>query len=167
MSSLFELTVKQLELKANLMAMNFDDETVADTLEGSSLEIQEKIQGYGFVIKDRRSFALAITAEIDRMTARLDAELKRIANIEDRLLAGMVACKIKNIDCPAFSVSVQSNPPSVEIYNEKLIPFEFMRTPNPKPVVDVPDKALILHRLKAGKDVDGCKMVQRQRIVIK
>ena len=165
--TLYELTVKQLELKANLLAMDFDTQTIADTIEGESGEIQEKMEGYGFVITDRLSFAEAIKAEIDRMTARLNAELKRIKNIEDRLLAGMIACEISKVETPHFTISVQNNPPSVEIFNDKLIPEELMRLPEPKPPVAAPDKKAILAKLKAGEDVAGCVIVQKQRLVIK
>lgn len=166
--NLFELTKQQLELKVKLVAMNFDEETINDTLEGESGEIQSKIESYGFVIRDRTSFADAMTAEIERMTARRDAEVKRIEKTKEWLLSSMVALGIKNIECPAFTISVQNNPPSVEIYNDKLIPEEYMKTPEPPPPPEAkPDKKAILAKLKAGEEVDGCNMVQKQRLVIK
>lgn len=167
MSSLYELTTQQLELKQKLMAMDLDEITIADTLEGSAGEIEAKVESYGFVIRDRRSFLDAMAAEIERMIARRDAEVKRIATIEERLLAGMVACGIKSVECPFFTIAVHNNPQSVEIYNDKLIPEEYMRTPPPKPPVAAPDKKLILEKMKAGEEVDGCKMVQKQRLLIK
>lgn len=168
MSSLFELTAQQLDLKAKLLAMNFDEETIADTLEGNSLEIRAKIESYGFVLRDRASFVDAMTAEIERMTARRKAEEKRIEKTEEWLLTSMVALGIKNIECPVFTISVQNNPQSVEIYNDKLIPAEYMKTPDPAPPPEAkPDKKAILAKLKAGEAVDGCKIVQKQRLVIK
>lgn len=167
MSSLFELTKQQLELKTKLEAMNFDEETIQDTLEGESTEIQAKIESYGFVIRDRSAFVDAMTSEIERMTARRNTEAKRIEKTEEWLLTSMVALGIKNIECPVFTISVQNNPQSVEIYNNNLIPEEYMRTPEPKPPVAAPDKKKILEKLKAGEDVAGCRMVQKQRLVIK
>ncbi len=165
--NLFELTTQQLDLKAKLLAMNFDEETIADTLEGNSLEIREKIESYGFVLRDRASFANAMTAEIERMTARRDAEVKRIEKTQEWLLTSMVACGMKSVECPAFTISVQNNPQSVEIYNDKLIPEELMRLPEPKPPVAAPDKKAILAKLKDGEEVAGCVMVQKQRLVIR
>lgn len=167
MSSLFELTKQQLELKAKLQAMNFDEETIQDTLEGESTEIQAKIESYGFVIRDRSSFVAAMTAEIERMTERRDAEKKRVNKTVEWLLTSMVALKITEIECPVFTISVKKNPPSVEIFNEKLIPAEYMRKPEPVPVVEVPDKKAIAEKLKAGEEVGGCKMVKKVRLVIK
>lgn len=168
MSSLFELTKQQLELKAKLQVMNFDEETIQDTLEGESTEIQAKIESYGFVIRDRSLFVDAMTAEIERMTARRNAEAKRIEKTEEWLLTSMVALGIKNIECPAFTIAVQNNPQSVEIYNDKLIPEEYMRTPEPAPPPEAkPDKKAILAKLKAGEEVGGCKIVQKVRLVIK
>lgn len=168
MSSLFELTKQQLELKTKLEAMNFDEETIQDTLEGESTEIQAKIESYGFVIRDRSAFVDAMTSEIERMTARRNTEAKRIEKTEEWLLTSMVALGIKNIECPVFTISVQNNPQSVEIFNEKLIPKTLMKIPEPPPPPEEkPDKKAILAKLKAGEVVDGCKMVQKKRLVIK
>lgn len=168
MSSLYELTKQQLELKAELLAMNFDEVTIADTLEGSSVEIREKIEAYGFVIRDRQSFAEAMNVEICRMTERYFSEVKRIAAIEERLLLGMIACGIDRHESPCFTITVQNNPPMVEIYNDKLIPEVYMKTPEPPPLPEAkPDKRLMLADMKAGKVIDGCKLVQKSRLVIK
>lgn len=167
MSSLYELTGERLALQHKLEAMNLDEETIADTLEGDSVAIQAKIEDYGYVIRNRNSFADAIKNEIARLNARLIAEEKRVANIEAWLLQNMNACGIKKIECPAFTISVQDNPPSVEVLDESQIPAEYIRTPEPKPPVPAPDKRSILSALKAGGDVPGCAIKQTNRLVIK
>jgi aconitase B len=167
MASLYELTKQQLELKTKLQSINFDEETINDTLEGNSSELQEKIENYGFVIRDRLSFVEAMDAEIKRMTERRDAELKRIDHTKEWLLSSMIVLEIDKIECPIFTISVQNNPPSVEIYNDKLIPDCFMKIPEPKPIIPAPDKVKMLKHMKEGWDIDGCKMIQKKRLVIK
>jgi hypothetical protein len=167
MSSLYELTTQQLELKTKLMSMNLDEETIADTLEGNAGEIEAKIESYGFVIRDRLSFAGAMAVEIERLTARWNDELMRIEKTKEWLLSSMIALNINKIECPIFTIAVQNNPPHVEIYNDKLIPAEYMRTPEPKPPVAAPDKRLMLADMKAGKEIDGCKLTTNQKLVIK
>lgn len=167
MSHLYELAGKRLELQHKLEAMNFDEETIADTLEGESTELQAKIENYGFVIRNRYSFADAIKAEIDRLQARYDAEQKRIANIENWLLINMQGCGINKIECPAFTISVQANPVSVNVLDEAAIPKELMRTPELKPPVPAPDKRRILEVLKHGDVVPGCALKQSMKLVIK
>ena len=165
--NLYELTQQQLELKQQLMEMNLDEQTIADTIEGSSLEISKKIENYGIVLRDRESFVDAISKEIERLTERMNAEKKRIERTKNWLLSSIVALEIKQIECPLFTIAVQDNPPSVDVYNDKLIPAEYMRVPEPKPPVPAPDKRLILADLKAGKEVAGCVLKRDKRIVIK
>jgi hypothetical protein len=165
--NLYELTQQQLELKQHLMGMNLDEQTITDTLEGSSLEISKKIENYGIVLRDRESFVDAIAKEIERLTERMNAEKKRIERTKNWLLSSIVALEIKQIECPLFTIAVQDNPPSVDVYNDKLIPAEYMRVPEPKPPVPAPDKRLILADLKAGKEVAGCVLKKDKRIVIK
>ena len=165
--NLYELTQQQLELKAKLLTMDLDQETIADTLEGSSLEISKKIENYGIVLRDRESFVDAIAKEIERLTERMNAEKKRIERTKNWLLSSMVTLEIKQVECPLFTIAVQDNPPSVDVYNDNLIPEEYMRVPEPKPPVPAPDKRLILSDLKAGKEVAGCVLKRDKRIVIK
>lgn len=163
--NLFELVGERLALQNKLEVMNFDEETILDTLEGNSTELAAKVEDYGYVIKNRYAFTDAMQAEIDRMMARREAELNRIDRIEKWLLSSMIACNYTKMEGPAFTISVQNNPEKVEIDGE--VPAEYMRTPEPKPPVAVPDKKLILADLKAGKDVLGCHIVRTQRLVIK
>ena len=165
--NLYELTQQQLELKQQLMEMNLDQQTISDTIEGSSLEISKKIENYGIVLRDRESFVDAIYKEIERLTERMNAEKKRIERTKNWLLSSMVTLEIKQIECPLFTIAVQDNPPSVDVYNDKLIPAEYMRVPEPEPPVPAPDKRLILSDLKAGKEVAGCVLKRDKRIVIK
>lgn len=167
MSSLYELTGERLALQRRLESMNFDEETIADTLEGESTELQSKVENYGFVIRNRNAFADAINAEIQRLQDRLAAEKKRIASIEAWLLQNMMACGIQKIECPAFTIAVQANPQAVDVLDESQIPSEFMRVPEPKPPVPAPDKKAILAALKSGADVPGCAIKQASRLVIK
>lgn len=165
--NLFELTGNRLALQRRLEVLNFDEDTVLDTLEADSDDLAEKVTDIGYVLRNRTSFADSMTAEIGRMIARRDAELKRIAAIEKWLLDSMIACNFLKVEAPAFTISVQNNPPKVEMLDEKQIPEDYWRTPEPKPPVAAPDKRLILAALKDGFAVPGCAMVQSKRLVIK
>ena len=167
MPSLYELVGDRLTLQRKLELMNFDEETITDSLEGDSTELAKKVEDYVYVIRNRSAFTDVMQSEIDRMTERRNAEVKRIAKIEEWLLQNMIACKYLKVECPAFTVSVQNNPKKVEVLDEKQIPADYWLTPEPKPHVDAPDKKLILSALKDGLDVPGCAMVQSSRLVIK
>jgi hypothetical protein len=167
MPSLYELTGARLALQSRLEDMNFDSETILDTLEGESTEIAKKVEDYVYVIRNRQAFTQAMQAEIDRMTERKNAEVKRIEAIEAWLLQNMIACDFKKVECAAFTITVQNNPQKVDVLDEKQIPADYWRTPSPKPPVASPDKKLILQALKDGFDVPGCAMVQTARLVVK
>jgi len=165
--NLFELVGERLALQSKLETLNLDQETILDTLDGNSTELAEKVENYGYVIKNRMAFVDAMAVEIDRMMARREAELNRIDAIEKWLLASMIACNYTKMEGPAFTISVQNNPEKVEVVSEKDIPANYWRTPEPKPPVSVPDKKMILDAMKAGKEVDGCRITRTQRLVIK
>ena len=165
--NLYELTQQQLELKQQLMEMNLDEQTIADTIEGSSLEISKKIENYGIVLRDRESFVDAISKEIERLTERMNSEKKRIERTKNWLLSSMVTLEIKQVECPLFTIAVHENPPSVDVYNDKIVPIQYIRVPKYEPPMPAPDKRLILADLKAGKEVAGCVLKQDKRIVIK
>lgn len=167
MSTLYELTGQRLALAKRLEELDMDSETIADTLEGESTELEAKIADYGYVIRNRRSFEHEITAEIERLTARRDAERARVNKIEEWLLTNMQACGITQIECPAFTVKVQHNPESVDIFDQSAVPFEYLRVPEPKPPIAAPDKVAIKAALKAGQEVAGCALKRSVKLIIK
>ena len=167
MSNLYELTGQRLALQSKLEAMNFDEETIADTLEGESTEIQTKIENYGFVIRNMEAFGDAIKAEESRLAVRRLAYEKRVDSIKSYLLDNMQACKITKIECPAFTIAVQANPVAVDVLDEAAIPAKYISTPEPKPPVPAPDKNAIKAALKEGKIIPGCALKQSMKLVIK
>jgi len=163
--NLFLLTQERLELQAKLISLNFDEETIQDTLLGESTDLQAKIEDYGYVIKNMSGLANATREEGKRIIALADARDKQVDNIKAWLLSNMQACSITKIECPAFSVSVRQNPPKVCIDNAGQIPENLYVYP-PAPEA-YPDKKLIAAKIKAGEDVPGCHMEAGQRIEIK
>lgn len=165
MATLRELTSERLALKNQLEVLDFDSETILDTLEGDSAALEDKIQDYGFVITEMDSFTDAIRAERDRLDKRLKVHESRVGHIKAWLLKNMQVCGISKIECPAFTIAVQNNPPSVVIDAESQIPADYMRQPETPP--PAPDKALIKKAISEGFEVLGAHMAQSQRLVIK
>jgi hypothetical protein len=165
MSTLYELTAQRKELQTKLETLNLDEVTIADTLEGDSTELAAKIADYGYVIRNMESFVDAIAAEEKRLSDRRKANEKKLAHIKKWLLENMIACEISKIECPIFSITVKTNPGSVIVDNDKLIPDKYMVVPElPKPA---PDKKMIAAAIKAGADVPGCHIEKSMRVEIK
>ena len=166
MASLYELTTQRLALQNKLEELNFDVDTITDTILGESTELEAKIVDYGYILRNRSGLEAMMLAEVERMQARYNAHEKRTEAIKAWLLQNMQACQISRIDCPAFSVSLKNNPPKVVIDAESLIPDKYMRTPTPKPPMAAPDKKAIGDAIKQGEEVPGCHSEQSQRLVI-
>jgi len=165
MNSLYQLTAERLSLQTKLQELNFDEQTIADTLEGESAALEIKIENYGFVIRNMEAFGDAIKAEETRLSERRKAHEKRIQAIKDWLHQNMIACGITKIECPAFTIAVQNNPSSVNVFDEEAIPEEFLRQPETPP--PAPDKKAIMAAIKSGQTVPGCEVKQATRLVIK
>jgi len=163
--NLYELTGERLALQNKLESMNFDEETINDTLEANSTELEAKIEGYGWIIRNMESFTDAMKAEEVRMAERRKAHEKRVTNIKAWLLQNMQLCGITKIECPAFAITVKNNPPSVVIDDEALIPEAYKKLPDPPPLIA--NKTMIGTALKSGLDVPGCHLEQKQRVEIK
>jgi len=165
MTTLYQLTGERLALQNKLQELNFDETTIADTLEGESTAINAKIEDYGYVIKNLRAPALSIAEEIKRLQERQKAFDKQADRVEQWLFANMQQAGITKVECPAFTIAIQNNPPSVQITDESLIPSDYMRQPAPPP--PAPDKTLIKKAIQDGYEVPGCSLTQSQRLVIK
>jgi hypothetical protein len=165
MSTLYELVGQRLALQNKLEELNFDEVTIADTLEGESTEIQAKVEDYAFVIRNLESLPEAIKAEEKRLADRRKAIEKRVDHIKNWLLVNMQQAGISKIESPVFTVALQNNPASVIIDDESLIDDGFKRMPDPLPLVV--DKKLIKMAIDAGQEVQGAHIEVKQRLVIK
>ena len=70
---------------------------------------------------------------------------------------------IDKIECAEFVISIQKNPPKVEVYNEEMIPGIYIN----KVVTEKVDKKSIKEAINGGNDVPGAKMVQERSLRIK
>jgi hypothetical protein len=167
--NLYELTAAQHVLQAQLEAAGFDDQTIADTLEGeeNSSMLLEKRLGYIAIIKSKRALAEARAAAANDMAALAEAEAKDAGRLEAALLASMSATGDSQLVGLQFEAKIRKNPPAIEVLDSAALPLNYWRTPEPKPPVAAPDKALIKADLQAGKEVPGAKLTQSLKLVIK
>jgi hypothetical protein len=165
--SLFTLTNQYLQLADKLADGDFDADTVADTIEASGItdDIAQKAQGLEYVARSAETYLPAIDAEIARLTTLKAHRVKVAAGLRGYLMDSMQRMQIERIDCPMFSISIRSNPPSVDVFDSLQIPAEFMVTPEPLPAK--PDKKAIGTALKVGHEIPGARLTQGQRLVIK
>ena len=162
--TLFQIAAEHRELAERLQDMDLPDEIVADTLSAES-NLVEKSASVAFVIRNIEAMADACKAEATRMAERAKAIERRAEQVRRYLQEGMEYAGVSKIEHPTFTLSIQKNPPSVEIFSEEQIPALYMKQPDPP--APKPDKKAILVALKSGQDVPGTKIHQGSRLAIK
>lgn len=165
MTALYILAQEYRATADKLSDLELDDQTIADTLEGMSGDLELKATNVAMFVRNLESSAVAIKEAEGAMAARRKAIERRADNMRNYLLTNMQHAGITKIECPHFALSVRANPAAVVINEPGLIPAEFMRQPEPPP--PAPDKAAIKEVLKVGKEVPGAHLAQGVRLEIK
>jgi len=165
MTSLYDISAEYRAAADKLADMDLDEQTIADTLEGMSGELEVKAQNVVMFTRNLESTAAAIKEAETQMAARRKALENRAEGLRRYLLGSLQYAGVQKIECPYFRITIQDNPPAVDVFEPGLLPAEYMRQPDPPPAA--PDKAAIKDALKAGKDVPGARLVQGKRLAIK
>ena len=165
MTALYEIVAQYREAAAKLEDMDLDEQTLADTLESLSGDLEVKATNTAALVRNIEATAAAIKDAEAQMRARRTALENRAARIRDYLLANMMVAGVQKIECPYFKLAVRENPPAVDIYEPGLIPDQFMVTPDTPP--PAPDKKAIAAAMKTGQDVPGCRLTRGTRLEIR
>ena len=119
----------------------------------------EKIENICLFIKDLRAEVAAIKAEKDSLDTRMKASAKEADSLTTYLQQELAGEKFKTSRCAISYRKTQA----VMITEESLLPDSYIR----RKVIEEPDKVAIREALKAGKEVAGACLEDRQSITIK
>lgn len=162
--NLFDIAAEYRQACEVLADLDLDPQTVADTLESLSGELEVKAANVVGFTRNLESLAEAIKAEEARMASRRKALESRAANLRSYVLSCMQSAGVQKIEGPRFKIAIRSNPEAVDVFDAAQIPAAFMRQPEPPP--PSPDKTAIKAALKAGADVPGARLTQGQRLAV-
>jgi len=165
MNTLYEIAAEYRTATDKLADLDLDAQTIADTLEGLSGDLETKAQNVAFFVRNLEATAAAIKQAEADMAARRKAMENRADGLKRYIFESMTVAGIEKIECPHFRLAIKNNPAAVEIFEPGLVPASFMRTPEPPP--PAPDKTAIKEALKAGQDVPGARLTSGQRLEIK
>lgn len=166
--TLFQIAAEYRHITDVLMDSDADAQTITDTLEGEAWPLELKAQNYGFVIRNLESTAAAIKEAEKQMAERRKTIEKRVADLKEFLKTGLEIARVTKLDTPHFALTIKKNPPSVDVWDERQIPAQYLRTPEPPPPPEpAPDKKLIAEALKAGIEVPGAQLAQGTRLEIR
>lgn len=165
MTALYEIAAEYRDAANKLAELDLDAQTIADTLEGLSGDLETKAQNVAFFVRNLEATAAAIKQAEADMAARRKAMENRADSLKRYIFESMTVAGIEKIECPHFRLAIKNNPAAVDVFEPGLVPASFMRTPEPPP--PAPDKTAIKEALKAGQDVPGARLTSGQRLEIK
>lgn len=164
MTKLYELTQAYTHLES-LIDEGMEETTLVASLDAIEGAFVDKGKDVAAFIRNLETTAEAIKSAESQMAARRKALENRAASIKNYLLGNMLRTGIEKIECPLFRVTVKNNPPRVVVDDERLIPAEYMRQPEPPP--PMPDKKKMLEDMKQGVVIDGAHMESGKSLLIK
>jgi len=160
MTKLYELTESYMQLID--LSEQLDPETFKDTLDAIQDSLEDKVENTAKVVKSLESDVTAIKEEEKRLKERRRVLETKIDSIKNYLKEQLELAGIDKVKRPLITVSIQNNPPSVKVTDEKLIPSSFMIAKAPEL-----DKKAVLKKLKDGEEVPGVELFQGRSLRIK
>lgn len=150
--TLYELTEQYMTLMEMAEDPETDPQTLADTMDAITGEIEDKADSYAVIINSLKSDADVLDAEIKRLTARKAAMLANAERMKSRLMTAMIMAGREKIKTARYTLGIQKTTPSVVLDTDDLekIPAEYLIKQEPKI-----DKRGITAALKGGKDMPG------------
>lgn len=154
-----------------LLESGIDPETGEMSAElGAALaKFEGKAEAVTAFILNADATADAVRAAAKKLLDRAEAMERRADRLRHYLAFNMKRTGTTSIKAQDGSFEARlhlERDASVVILDERQLPAEFLRTPEPKPVVPVPDKKRIAQAIKDGAEVPGAKIVRHDRLVI-
>lgn len=147
--------------------LNFEfevDEETGEILNAQDLDElkmarEDKIEGVGLWIKNLEAEAAAVKAEKDNMADRQRRLEKKAESLKGYLAYALQGEKFST---PKIALSWRRSE-QVVITDEHLLPENCLNVT----IVKKPDKKVIKDALKAGKDIMGAELIEKQNLQIK
>lgn len=154
-----------------LLSERFDVQEQLEQLETEDLV--EAVEKMDVAVKVKAAGIALYMEKCDRAIDQLDETIKRLQerkkifqnrknSLKDYVFNAMKFHGISKIEAPEVTISISKNPPSAEVYDERLIPIEYWKQPAP-----VLDKKALLEDLKEGVVVQGAALKQTESVRIR
>lgn len=161
--SLYKIADEYVKVMDHLYESDFDEQTINDTLESMSGDLEQKSINVAAYIKNLDAEYVAIKSAIDELNVRMRVMKNKSDHLKGYLFDSLRRCNRDKVNSPLISISIQNNPSSVDITNLEDIPGDYIKIETSITA----DKNLIRQALKDGIAINGCRLVQTQRLVIK
>ena len=142
--------------------MDLDPEVMQDTLDSIEDAIENKAENIAKLIRNLESDVAAYKEEEDRLKTKRQATENKVKWLKTYLEDNMKLTGKTKFKSGMFNFSIQKNPASVNITDEKAIPEEFLIQQPPKV-----DKTSLKEILKRGIEVPGAELKQTEGLRIR
>lgn len=156
--NLYELSLSFQEVQN----MDLDPEVMQDTLDSIEDAIENKAENIAKLIRNLESDVSAYKEEEDRLKTKRQATENKVKWLKTYLEDNMKLTGKTKFKSGMFNFSIQKNPASVNITDEKAIPEEFLIQQPPKV-----DKTSLKEILKRGIEVPGAELKQTEGLRIR
>lgn len=156
--NLYELSVAFQEVQN----MDLDPEVMQDTLDSIEDAIENKAENIAKLIRNLESDVSAYKEEEDRLKTKRQATENKVKWLKTYLEDNMKLTGKTKFKSGMFNFSIQKNPASVNILDERIIPEEFLIPQLPKI-----DKTSLKEILKRGIEVPGAELKQTEGLRIR
>lgn len=167
MTSLYTLSAEYAAIRERLMETQEDEQAIADTLEGEGWELQKKILGTAYVIREMEAHIAARKAAVEEMRGSIKRAENRLQRLKDYLLNAMQFSGMKKVEGEHFDVCVKQKAQAVIVEDEAQIPERFYRMQEVKPPSPVLDKYALRGALLLGEVVPGARLDDGVRLDIR
>ena len=142
--------------------MDLDPEVMKDTLDSIEDAIENKAENIAKLIRNLESDVSAYKEEEDRLKTKRQATENKVKWLKTYLEDNMKLTGKTKFKSGMFNFSIQKNPASVNITDEKIIPEEFLIQQPP-----IVDKTSLKEILKRGIEVPGAELKQTEGLRIR
>ena len=156
--NLYELSVAFQEVQN----MDLDPDVMKDTLDSIEDAIESKAENIAKLVRNLESDVSAYKEEEDRLKTKRQATENKVKWLKTYLEDNMKLTGKTKFKSGMFNFSIQKNPASVNITDEKIIPEEFLIQQPPKV-----DKTSLKEALKSGIEVPGAELKQTEGLRIR
>lgn len=160
---LYKLTDQYKSIEGMVENEFLTREELDQTLASIKDQIEDKVENIAKIVLDAKSSIEVIKLEEKRLYDRRKAIINTVEWLKNYLLTEMVSANIYKIKKEVITISVQNNPPSVEVIEPEAIPKEYRVI---IPEHWEPDKTRIIEHFKeTGEIVSGTDVILNKKHV--
>jgi phosphoribosylformylglycinamidine (FGAM) synthase PurS component len=162
---LYEIADQYLEALDKLQeSEELDAQTIADTLEGLSGEVEEKMKAVAAVVLNLEAYEASAKRAAKNMTEKSKRAEAKASTLKRYLKETMDKLVITVVVGDQFDLKIKKNPPSLRVFDETTIPKDYFYMPEVERELD--NEALKADLL-AGKEIAGAEILRPTRLEIR